>query len=164
MTELRRPALILLALSFVACEMHEGLRGAPVPPDLSAKGWVELTLVDRNIPSDPIGGGAGERERPPTCELVVDINGESVLSEALRPTGASPPYSVDSVFRFPAPPGDHRASVIYSGCRTFEKRTDSVEAVLRISVRRRHVTRMRFDGSILEVDAPSDSLQESAPR
>jgi hypothetical protein len=164
MTGVRRSALILLALAFFACEMHEGSRGVRPASELSTNGWVELTLVDRNVPSDPVRSGAGERERPPTCKLVVDFDGESVLSEVLRPTGALPPYSVESTFRFPAPPGDHGAAVIYSGCRTFGDRLDSVEAVLRISVRRRHVTRMRFDGSVLEADAPSDSLREPSPR
>jgi hypothetical protein len=153
---LRFSALIALALASVACSRSDGHRSLRPDPDLRADGWVEFTLLDRAVPADPIGAAAGRPARAPTCELLVDLDGESVLSEVIHPTGTTPPYSVESTFRFSAPPGEHGAAIYYSGCRAFGRRPDSVEAALRISVRGRHVTRIRFDGSILEADAPSD--------
>jgi len=157
---LLRSAPIILTLAFAACSRTEGSRFPAQEPDNPRSGWVEFTLLDRNVPADPINERAGLPVQPPTCELAVDLDGESVLSETIQPSGTAPPYSVESMFRFPAPPGEHGATIYYSGCRTFGQRLDSVEAALRISVRRRHVTRIRFDGSILEADAPSASRSE----
>jgi len=151
MLVLRASALIALALAVCACSRPEGTQ----PP--ARDGWVEFTLVDHRVPADPVERRAGHPAQPPRCVLAVDLDGESVLSETIQPTGSAPPYFVESLFRFPAPPGEHAAAVYYSGCRTFGNRVDSVEAALRISVRSRHVTRIRFDGSTLSADTPSAS-------
>jgi len=155
MLVLRSSALIALALAVCSCSRLE----APKPPargvEAARSGWVEFALVDHRVPADPVEKRAGRPAQPPRCVLAVDLDGESVLSEMIRPMGDEPPYSVESLFRFPAPPGEHAAVVYYSGCRTFDNRLDSVEAALRISIRSHHVTRIRFDGSVLSADAPS---------
>ena len=152
---LRFCALIALVVAVLACATEE----APPPVGRTvaspSHGWIELSVTDSRIPADPISQLEGKGLRPPTCDLELTLNDQSVFSELLRPSGSSPPYFVDSMFRFPAAPGDHDAVVYYSGCRTYGQQLDGREAALRISVRRGHLTRMRFDGAVLVAFPPT---------
>ena len=121
----------------------------PPPPLAPGQGWVELTLEDSKVPADPVVAG------PPECHLLVDLGEQNVLSEAIAPGGSRPPYSVDSTFRFAAAAGEHDATVLYSGCRTFKDQLDSREARIAISVRGGQLTRLHFDGSTLVAHSPA---------
>jgi hypothetical protein len=154
-------AQILLALTILGCSSSRG--GGGVAPAV-ALGWVDFTLSDDEVPADPIARLAGSPDQPPVCTLDVDFDGLPVLSERLLPVGSSPPYTIDSTFRFSALPGEHAATVSYSGCRTVDGQLDSVHAEIRIPVRSRQVTRLRFDGSRLDVKFPSGGPAALAPR
>jgi hypothetical protein len=126
----------------------------------SGGGWVEVTIADRRIPADPIAQLAGHPLRPPTCTLEIELDGTTVLSEQLQPTGASPPYSVRSTFQLPVAAGEYDADFIYSGCRSVGQRRDSVRAGIRFPVHVRQTTRIRFDGARIEAEFPTAPTRE----
>ncbi|MDJ0848834.1 MAG: hypothetical protein QNK04_10690 [Myxococcota bacterium] len=150
---MKRAALRWLARAAPAAALL-GCTAPPEEPPQPAldpgQGWVELTLADSRVPADPVVAG------PPECHLLVDLGEQTVLSEPIQPGGSSPPYSVDSTFRFAADPGNHATTVLYSGCRTFKDQLDSREARIPISVQRGRLTRLHFDGSTLRARSPAD--------
>jgi len=120
---------------------------------------VELTVADSEVPADPISLGEGHAGRAPECHVEVDLGGRTVLSRPIAPAGTTPPFSVDSTFRFAAPAGDHATTVTYAGCRTFGDQLDSRVARLRVPVRSGQVTFLRFDGSTLEARTPGGPIE-----
>ncbi len=148
-----RAALLGLAQAIPVAALL-GCASAPEQPALPAldpgQGWVELTLADTKVPADPVLSG------PPDCHLLVDLDETTVFSRPIEPAGSSPPYTVDSTFRFAAEPGDHTATVLYSGCRVFKSQLDSREARIPISVQRGRLTSLHFDGSTIRARSPVD--------
>lgn len=157
MPSLRSTAALLALPTALACALWEA--PAPPPPLPPNQGWLELTLADDKVPADPISLGEDGPAQPPLCHVEVDLGGRTVLSQAIQPVGQAPPYSVASTFRFPAPAGEHAATVLYAGCRTFRDQLDSREARLRIPVRAGQVTYLRFDGSTLEARTPPGPIE-----
>jgi len=154
--------LMSLLLIQAACAAHDGREtaagGAPAP----SRGWIEVTVADGGVPADPVATLAGRPAQPPVCTLEVELDGTTFLSEQLRPSGASPPYSVQSTFQFPVAAGDYAAGVTYSGCRSVGRQQDSVRAEVWIPVRDRQTTRIRFDGARLEAEFPADAAPAPA--
>jgi hypothetical protein len=150
--------LFALPVALASCTAWQSPKPAP-GPTVPAQGWVELTLVDSEVPADPISLGAGQAVRPPRCHVAVEVAGRTVLSQPVEPDGTGPPYSVDSTFRFAMPAGDHATTVTYAGCRTFGDQLDSREAHLRIPVRSGQVTFLRFDGTTLEALTPPEGIE-----
>lgn len=146
----RRPARLAAALLLCSCS-SPGRAPEAAAPGGAGSGWVELRLADRDIPADPAGAASGV---PPPCRLELALDGRPVLSEALRPQGAAPPYSLDSRFLLRTRAGPYLAAVVYSGCRTVGRQLDSMAAEIPISVAGGRVTRMLFDGARLEAHPP----------
>jgi hypothetical protein len=155
-------AWLLVALVATGCAARDAPR-EPAPPAIT-HGWVDFNLLDRDVPADPFAQLADGSVRPPACELVVALDGREVHTQRLAPTGAAPPYRVESDFRLAVPPGSYGAAVTYTGCRSHARGLDSVEAELRIAVRRQQVTRVRFDGTRLEADYPAGERVEPSAR
>ena len=109
-------------------------------------GWIELTVVDKEIPAKELKEGEtpGEHE-PPTCHITVQLNNESFLSETIQPAGKQPPYSIHTGYRFAAPEGEYLLELQYSICHG--KQPLSQE--LGIEVTESHVSPLHFDGTIL---------------
>ena len=152
MVLLRSVALFGVCLLALACTPHRGsTRGTAFGNRLP--GWIEFVLDDRDIPADPLVSAAG-RPQPPTCDLEVFLNDESVLSLALVPSGEAPPYSLKSSYRIRAYKGKYTASVHYSSCRNFQHRPDSLEASTQLIVAPGGMTHARFDGAVLTTRGP----------
>ena len=153
MISARIAVLLCLAVLVSACSHNgnsarTGSRRAPPLP-----GWIEFVLQDREIPADPLVE-AGSGPRAPACDLELLLNGESVISLGLTPSGVSPPYSLDSRFRIRAFSGKYTAVVHYSSCRNYGSRPDSREAAIELLVAPGGITRTHFDGSVLTARAP----------
>jgi hypothetical protein len=135
---------------------------APITPLVESfpNGWIDFSMRDVDVPPDPFAQLAAGAIKPPSCELTMTLDGRPVYAQTLEPRGAEPPYRVESGFRVAVPPGDYGAAVTYTGCRTHDRGLDSVEVELPIAVRRRQVTRVRFDGARLEAEFPSGALAE----
>jgi hypothetical protein len=140
---------LLLAALFACATRQPG--GAP-----SAGGWIEVVLADGAVPADPLGAGAGPAALRPACHLELDLDGETVLSEALEPSGSRPPFRVDATFRVAAAAGEHTVALYYAGCRTAGSHFDAREVRMAIAVAAGRLTRLRFDGSTLEASHPAD--------
>ena len=125
-------------------------------------GWIEFVLEDQEIPADPLANADGGPQ-PPTCDLEVFLNDESVISLALDPSGESPPYSLSSSFRVRAYTGNYTAVVHYSSCRNFGRRPDSREATIQLVVAPGSLTRARFDGAVLTTRGPELFMESSGP-
>ncbi|MFQ5415622.1 MAG: hypothetical protein ACE5FL_01110 [Myxococcota bacterium] len=156
----RLPAIAVVTLGLAACSTGGSGDRAARATDTVAHGWIDFTVDDNNVSADPIAELAGHPAKPPRCELIIDLDGRTVLSEVLWPNGASPPFSIVSTFRFAAPPGDHGATIHYTGCRAAAGQRDSITAEIRIPVRRSQVTRVRFDGSVFQAEFPASSSAE----
>jgi hypothetical protein len=164
MAVIRSAWLTSLLLIPTACAHQPGFAPEVAATSAAGNGWVEVTIVDGSVPADPIARRAGRPAQPPTCTLEVELDGTTVLSELLRPTGSSPPYSIRSTFQFPVAAGEYDADVTYSGCRSFGRQQDSVSAAIRIPVHGRQTTRIRFDGARLDAEFPAAvPLEASAP-
>ena len=150
-----RGLLAALALATSCANPQDTAETASQPAVPVTDGWLEIYLNDTRVPADPIEEAAGHGPRPPTCELEVDLDGTSVLSEQIVPDGAAPPYAVDSVFRVTAAPGQYAATLYYSSCRRYGKQLDSLEATLPITIRRGMVTHMRYNGSSVRAFPPT---------
>lgn len=151
--------MLLLALTLASCPPFKASESRPGSTARTPQGWVELTVADSEVPADPISLGEGQAARAPQCHVEVDLGGRTVLSKPIEPTGATPPFSVDSTFRFAVPAGEHATTVTYAGCRTFGDQLDSRVARLRIPVRSGQVTFLRFDGSTLEARTPGGPIE-----
>jgi hypothetical protein len=126
-------------------------------PAAHATGWVELAIRDRHVPADPLGEPGSGADRPPPCEVELELDGRSLLATPLAPTGSAPPYAVDTKFRVEAPAGRHRAAVYYSACRTAWGQLDGREVEIAIDVHAGHVTRLEFDGARVVAFPPTPS-------
>lgn len=153
MISMRSAALLGIILLVSACTPHRDSVRGTAGSGKSLPGWIEFELDDRDIPADPLVSAAGGPQ-PPTCDLEIFLNDESVLSLVLAPSGESPPYSLKSSFRIRAYTGKYTAVVHYSSCRNFEQRPDSREVSIQLVVAPGGMTRARFDGSVLTTRGP----------
>lgn len=153
MIALRHPALVALLLVGAACaappDPAPTPRPAVAPPP--THGWIELALRDRNVPADP---AFQHPPQPPTCQIEVQLDGVSVASRDLLPTGAGAPYAVDASFRVRAGAGWHTAIIYYGRCRTFRGQLNSLEAQIRLAVAPGATTTIHYDGSRLTSTPP----------
>lgn len=112
-------------------------------------GWIELTVVDKEIPAKQLKEGETPGEpKPPTCHINVQLNNESFLSETIHPAGKQPPYSVRTGYRFAVPEDQYLLKLQYSGCHG--KQPLSQE--LSIEITESHVTPLQFDGTTLSAE------------
>jgi len=164
MTAIRSAWLASLLLIQNACTHPRDFALEEAAASATGNGWVEITVVDERVPADPIAKLAGHPAQAPECTLEVELDGTTVLSELLHPTGSSPPYSVRSIFELPVAAGEYDAGITYTGCRSVGPQQDSVRAGMRIPVHGRRTTRIRFDGAHLEAEFPAAApLQSSEP-
>jgi hypothetical protein len=163
MTAIRSAWLASLLLLHNACAYQRDIALEEAATAAVESGWVEITVVDEGVPADPIAKLAGRPAHPPECTLEVELDGATVLSERLRPTGSSPPYSVRSTFELPVAAGEYDANITYTGCRSVGQQQDSVRVGMRIPVHGRQTTRIRFDGAHLEAEFPAAPLEASEP-
>jgi hypothetical protein len=155
MRRLAPPALLAAALAACATAPSGGPRGAG--------GWIEVVLADGAVPADPLATGAGAAALRPECHLELDLDGQTVLSEPLEPTGSRPPFRVDATFRVEAAAGEHALALYYAGCRTSGLHFDAREARIGITVAPGQLTRLRFDGTTLEASLPADPHEARDP-
>ena len=144
---------LLMALG-LACATPDGNASAKQKVSPS-DGWIEIAIADRHVPADPLGEPGASANRPPPCELELELGGNQALLRKLAPQGDSPPYTVQETLRFAAPPGSHRGTLYYSACRTSWGQLDSREVDVALEVRTAHVTRLEFDGSTVLTYPPA---------
>lgn len=144
---------LVITLSFVSC-------AKAVSPSrmayITAKdhGWIEFSLLDYDIPAAlPSENEVDDSPKPPYCSIVIKLNEEEFVSEEVFPLGDQPPYSIDTGFRFPAPAGIFRLSVVYSGCDIEDDEEIQIVLDATVEVRKNFVTPVHFDGSSLIVEA-----------
>jgi hypothetical protein len=127
-------------------------------------GWIEIELTDNNIPSTikPAELTAEEssewKPSPPSCFLLVRLNNEKFLYEDIFAFGASPPYMVETGFRFPAPIGAFKLEIYYGGCDVEVKdgkpKQSSHKLISDIEVMEDWVTTVFTDGDAITIDPP----------
>ena len=150
----RALALLLTAMVALACatpEIEDSKRTRPAASD----GWIEIVVLDRHVPADPLGDPGSSAKHPPPCELELELGGRRTLTRTLTPRGDVPPYTVDETLRVAAAPGSHRGTLYYSGCRTAWGQLDGRETEVALDVRAAHVTRLEFDGATLLTYPPA---------
>lgn len=157
MTDPRRTPLAFLGLLVAV-----GLACATPDADSSARpkagpsdGWIELAIDDPYVPADPLGDPGATTGPPPPCELELELDGSRTLLQKLSPSGDTPPYAVNETLRVPAPPGAHRGTLYYSGCRSSWGQLDSRDVDVALEIRTGQVTRLEFDGSTLLTYPPA---------
>jgi len=95
-------------------------------------GWIEITVKDVNVPS----------VLPPK-----DLPPENITSWKSQPPDCdAPPYRVDTGFRFPAPVGDFRIEIIYSGCNVETEKSAPISFSTTITIEENKVVPALFDG------------------
>ena len=109
-------------------------------------GWIELTIVDQNVPAIPDGSGTSKAHRPETCAIQVTRDQEPFLDELLYPSGENAPYRISSGFRFPVPLGSSTLHIRYSGCRAADGKAADSDATVDVIVATDSVTSVGFDG------------------
>jgi hypothetical protein len=120
-------------------------------------GWVEVSLDDRAVPQVPKSEDEpGSRVRPESCAVQVLVDREPFTYGSAYPIGDSPPYSARTGFRFPAPAGQSRVEVSYSGCDVESGKVSGVIAELTIAIEQDRVSELRFDGSQLVALPPRE--------
>ncbi len=127
-------------------------------------GWIEIELTDNNIPSTikPAELTAEEsaewKPSPPSCFLLVRLNNEKFLYEDIFAFGASPPYMVETGFRFPSPIGAFKLEIYYGGCDVEVKdgkpEKASHKLISDIEVIEDWVTTVFTDGDVITIDPP----------
>ena len=117
-------------------------------------GWVELTILDSQVPDILPRSDEAEWEKPETCSVYVHVNSEPLLRDSAYPDGDAAPYVVDTGFRFPAPVGDSDIDLRYLGCRVEDEERITVESSTQLRIEEDQVHELRFDGSSLSVMAP----------
>jgi hypothetical protein len=156
-TDLRLASLTLLSLLVavgIGCTTpDDGSRAHPKagPSD----GWIEIAIDDPSVPGDPLGEPGASAGPPPPCELELELGGSRTLFRKLSPRGDAPPYAVRVTLRVPAPPGAHRGTLYYSGCRTAWGQLDSRDVDVALVIHTGYVTRLEFDGSTLLTYPPA---------
>jgi len=130
-------------------------------------GWIEIELMDNNIPSviKPAELTAKEsaewKPSPPSCFLLVRLNNEKFLYEDIFPFGASPPYIVETGFRFPAPIGTFKLEIYYGGCdvelKDGEPKQASRTLISKIEVNEGWVTKVFTSGDSITIDPPIEN-------
>ena len=140
----RAAGLLLLALTASCAGGTEdtGERRIAAPSD----GWIELVIRDPHVPADPLGDPGANSGEPPPCEVELELGGSRVLARPLSPRGEAPPFTVRETLRLSAPPGRHRGTLYYSGCRTSWGQLDGRDVDVALEVRTGYVTRLEFDG------------------
>jgi hypothetical protein len=118
-------------------------------------GWVELGILDDAVPMYRSTDDSGRTVQsvPESCGVTISLNGEPFLISPLYPAGSSPPYRVDSGFRFPAPVGLFAAKLAYSGCRGSADADREFSFVL--TVASGQVTEIAFDGDTVDAKPPT---------
>ena len=154
MVLVRSAALCGVFLLVLACAPQRDPARGTAALGKRLPGWIEFELDDRDIPADPLASATGGPQ-PPTCDLEIFLNDESVLSMTLAPSGESPPYSLKSSFRIRAHAGEYTAIVHYSSCRNFQRLPHSREVTIQLVVAPGEMTRARFDGSVLTTRGPA---------
>ncbi len=150
--------LFLLCFSIAACaatlamERRDYILAHP-------HGWVEVSIVDKNIPLIPNFDEESKKERgawvkPERCSVRIQLNEEDFVYDSVYPLGAEPPFEVTSGFRFPAPVGAALLKLTYGGCRVEGEKEKSVEMAAMISVEESMTLEIHFDGAELVFDAP----------
>jgi hypothetical protein len=127
-------------------------------------GWIEIELVDDNIPSAikpaelPAEDAAQWKPSPPSCFILVRLNNEKFLYEEIFPFGASPPYIVETGFRFPAPVGAFELEIYYGGCDVELKDGEPIQSSQKlfseIEVDEGWVTTVFTSGDSITIDPP----------
>ena len=121
-------------------------------------GWVELAVDDAAIPQVPSSDEEHPGQvRPAACSVHVNLGTETVVRAAAYPSGDTAPYHAKSGFRFPAPVGEARLRLSYSGCDVEGGKLATVEAEARILVAENRVTTVTFDGTRLVVAKPKEN-------
>lgn len=133
-------------------------------------GWVEVELFDDQIPSiekpkdlPPEEAAKWKPSPPSSCHLVVYLNNEKFLSEDIFPYGDSPPYIVETGFRFPAPIGVFSLQVYYMGCdvELVEKESSFDPSVRKLSseieIIEGYVTTVFTTGDSIKIDLPREN-------
>lgn len=117
-------------------------------------GWIELTVVDAGIPArvrdieEP-----PEPAEPPYCEVKLEVDGEPFLDEVVFPKGSTPPYVVDSGFRFPVPAGTLELTLEYADCHPVPgSEIPPRTARLPLNVAKDTVLALRYDGISLQLE------------
>ncbi len=118
-------------------------------------GWIEISISDPHVPADPLGDPGSSADRPPPCELELELGGSPALLEKLTPRGDTAPYTVRETLRVVAPAGFHRGTLYYSSCRTAWGQLDGREVTVALEVQTGHVTRLEFDGRTVLTYPPS---------
>ena len=119
-------------------------------------GWIELEVLDTNVPSQLPPKKLSEEQKlkwkpkPPTCSMIVTLNNERFLYENIFPFGDTPPYRVDTGFRFPAPIGDLKITISYIGCDIKDSKEISTSFSSTVSVVENMVTPIDFNGETFE--------------
>jgi len=121
----------------------------------ASDGWIELRILDPHVPADPLGDPGSSSGRPPPCEVELELSGSRILTRPLDPRGDEPPYTVRETLRVAVPPGAHRGTLYYSGCRTAWGQLDGRDVDVSLEVRTGYVTRVEFDGSTLLTYPPT---------
>jgi len=115
-------------------------------------GWIEITVKDVNVPSVlppkdlPPENITSWKSQPPDCDFIVKLNNERFLYESIFPYGDGPSYRVDTGFRFPAPVGDFRIEIIYSGCNVETEKSAPISFLTIITIEENKVVPALFDG------------------
>jgi hypothetical protein len=148
--------IFFLCLSFVGCaKAVTQTRDAYILAQ--PHGWIEIEVIDAKVFAKPMPLDLTEEEKanwqsaPPPCVLTVTLNNEQFISENIFPFGEDSPYKVDTGFRFPAPIGDFKISLTYSGCDIEDGESISITLSSKITVYENKVTPMIFYGEKISV-------------
>ena len=159
--------LFFIAIAFTAQLITVGCARA-ISPGREAyilahdHGWVELSVVDSNIPASLPPKDKDERKTwkpgaPESCTISAKLNREEFLRDQVYPVGENAPYHVDTGFRFPAPVGEQVLEVTYSGCDVRDGEPTVIHLNSAITIRDNLVVPILFDGDLLSAAAPEQN-------
>lgn len=149
----------ILLLGVILAFLHSGCAMAVSPSRESyilAKphGWIELTVVDQQIPARPPGKEEDNpAPKPPWCKIRVEFNREDFLSDPLFPLGDTPPYYLDTGFRFAVPVGRGTLVVRYNDCRVQDGKLSDKRFVTQVEIQEGFITPVLLNGEDLMVGA-----------
>ncbi len=107
-------------------------------------GWVEFSLEDASIPSNPLGDPLR-----PTCSLVLALDAERLIDRRFEAQGEGPPYRLTVAYRVSVAAGSYLAKVEYAGCRFVGVQADVLQAEIQVPVVAGRTTRVEFNGAML---------------